>query len=46
MQKAPEETKKKEVFSTNKAGITGIMRTNEQKARETDKTLQEVTLFF
>jgi ESCRT-II complex subunit VPS36 len=33
--------KKKETFATSKAGITGIMRTVETKARETDKTIQQ-----
>jgi ESCRT-II complex subunit VPS36 len=36
-----EATRKKEAFSTAKAGVTGIIRAKENEMRNTDKTIQQ-----
>jgi len=38
---AAAQPKKKEGFETSKAGVTGIMRIEEKKAKDTDQTLQQ-----
>jgi len=40
-EKANEDVKKKEIFATSKAGISGIQRVTEDNRRNTDKSLQQ-----